>query len=177
MDTLFAHGWKILLGLVALVLVMVAFSGSPPPPPPAKPQPPAPPPIEPRQTLRKTTQNVLDIADARRQGGVPAEDVRENAVGLEVYSEAYRRSAGQIGTMAVTHKMKLHEAEHGSMPASYADFMRDIIAPGTPDGIQLPMLPYYQEYAYDPASRQVVVMEFPAKKEQRRRETTGPAGL
>jgi hypothetical protein len=39
------------------------------------------------------------------------------------------------------------------------------------------MLPYYQEYAYDPQTRKLVVMEFPAKKEQRRRETTGAAGL
>jgi hypothetical protein len=39
------------------------------------------------------------------------------------------------------------------------------------------MLPYYQEYSYDEQTRQLVVMEFPAKKEQRQRETTGAAGL
>lgn len=174
METLFAHGWKVLIGLVVLVLVMVAFSSAPQP---VREQAPAPPRVQPRKTLGKTTQNVLDIADARRQGGVPAEEVHETVGGLEVSTRAYRDSAGRIGTLAVTHKMKLHQAEHGSLPATYADFMRDIIAPGTPDGIHLPMLPYYQEYAYDPVSRQVVVMEFPAKKEQRRRETTGPAGL
>jgi hypothetical protein len=39
------------------------------------------------------------------------------------------------------------------------------------------MLPYYQEYAYDPAQKCLVVIEFPAKKQQRERETTGAAGL
>jgi hypothetical protein len=32
------------------------------------------------------------------------------------------------------------------------------------------MLPYYQEYAFDPASKKLVVVEFPAKKEQRAKE-------
>jgi hypothetical protein len=39
------------------------------------------------------------------------------------------------------------------------------------------MLPYYQEYAYDPAEKRLVVVEFPAKKAQRQAETTGAAGL
>jgi hypothetical protein len=39
------------------------------------------------------------------------------------------------------------------------------------------MLPYYQEWAYDPEAKAVVVVEFPALKEQRRQETTGAAGL
>lgn len=174
METLFARGWKVLLGLLAVVLLLLAFSGPPttaPPPPVAQPA------VQPRKTVRKTTQNVLDIAVARQKGGVPAADVREPAPGLEVYAQAYRESVGEIGTIAVERKMKLHEAEHGGPPETYDEFMRTIIAPGTPDGIHLPMLPYYQEYAYDPATKKLVVMEFPALKEQRRRETTGAAGL
>ena len=55
--------------------------------------------------------------------------------------------------------------------------MSQIIGPGKPDGLQLPMLPYYQEYAYDPVAKTIVVVEFPAKKEQRKKETTGASGL
>jgi len=55
--------------------------------------------------------------------------------------------------------------------------MTRIIGKGGPDSIALPMLPYYQEWAYDVANRKLVVVEFPAKKEQRERETTGAAGL
>ncbi|MFN9369487.1 MAG: hypothetical protein ACK6CT_12110 [Planctomycetia bacterium] len=177
MEALFAHGLKVILGLLAVVLVMLAVtapSGTRQDVPPAAVQPP---PIQPRKTLRKTTQNVLDITAARRQGGVYAEDVREPAAGLEVYSQAYRESVGRIAVLAVEQKMKLHEAEHGHVPATYEEFMQAIIAAGQPDGLHLPMLPYYQEYAYDPEMKKLVVMEFPAKKEQRRKETTGAAGL
>ncbi|MCE9632165.1 MAG: hypothetical protein K8S94_15795 [Planctomycetia bacterium] len=55
--------------------------------------------------------------------------------------------------------------------------MAAIIEPGSPGGLHLPMLPYYQEYAYDPAAKTLVVVEFPAKKQQREQETTGPLGL
>lgn len=132
--------------------------------------------IETRKTIGQTTQNVLEWSEAMKAGGVPAE-MSATGGGLEVYADAYRTSAGTIGTLAVEQKMKFHEAEHGSTPATYEEFMEKIIAKGKPDGVQLPMLPYYQEYAFDPARKTVVVVEFPAKKEQRRKETTGAAGL
>ena len=37
-----------------------------------------------------------------------------------------------------------------------------IIKKGKPDGIQLPMLPYYQEYGYDADAKELVVIEYPA---------------
>ena len=85
-----------------------------------------------------------------------------------------RSSAGTIGTLAVEQKVWLHEAENGRGPLTHEAFMSRIIAAGTPDAVSLPMPPYYQEWAYDPAAKKVVVVEFPARKEQRRRETTGP---
>jgi hypothetical protein len=54
--------------------------------------------------------------------------------------------------------------------------MATIIAPGTPDEVSLPMLPYYQEYAFDPESKKLVVVEFPAKKAERERQTSGSSG-
>lgn len=52
-----------------------------------------------------------------------------------------------------------------------------IIGKGKPDGLSLPMLPYYQEWAYDTGAKKLVVVEFPAKKEQRKQETTGARTL
>ncbi|MFM8635677.1 MAG: hypothetical protein ACKOEX_12865 [Planctomycetia bacterium] len=134
------------------------------------------PPIQTRETLRKTTQNVLELEKALADGGVPA-SMEITGEGLEVYSDAYRTSVGRMGAMAVDQKMQLHEAEFGSKPKDYAEFMEKIIGKGQPEGIQLPMLPYYQEWAYDPEKKTLVVIEFPAKKEQRQKETTGAAGL
>lgn len=134
------------------------------------------PPVETRKTIGKTTQNVLLLEKALAEGGVLAETAITSD-GLEVASDAYRTSVGKLAGIAVQQKLNLYQAEHGSVPSSYEDFMAKIIEPGSPNGLQLPMLPYYQEYAYDPGEKKLVVVEFPAKKEQRQQETTGAAGI
>jgi len=144
--------------------------------PPAPAEPAAPQASQPRETLRKKTQNVLDLAAAVADGGVPVDPGAERS-GLDAITGAHRAAAGAVSIMAVEHKMRLDEAERGSRPQTHAEFMKRIIAAGGPDEIWLPMLPYYQEYAYDPAGKRLVVIEFPARKEQRQRETTGAAGL
>lgn len=133
-------------------------------------------PIEPRKTLGTTTQTVVELSQAIAAGGVPAE-MPEVTAGLPAASDTYGISIGRMAVLSVEQKLKLHHAEHGSVPETYAEFMEKIIAPGKPTGLSLPMLPYYQEYAYDPDKKCLVVVEFPAKKQQRERETTGAAGL
>jgi hypothetical protein len=133
-------------------------------------------PIQTRQTLHTTTQNVLELSDALKQGGVLAETSIQGS-GLEIASEAYRTQVGKAGSLAVQQKMNLYQAEHGEFPKTHDEFMTRILGKGRPDGISLPMLPYYQEWAYDVENRKLVVVEFPAKKEQREKETTGAAGL
>jgi hypothetical protein len=137
---------------------------------------PATPKVETRKTVGKTTQNVLELSKALADGGVLAE-TSVTSGGLEVVSDAYKTSVGKLAGIAVEQKMRLHQAEHGTTPETYEDFMAKIIEPGGPNGLHLPMLPYYQEYAYDPARKALVVVEFPAKKQQREKETTGASGL
>ena len=60
--------------------------------------------------------------------------------------------------------MDQYEALNGEKPKTYEEFMEVIIKKGKADGIQLPMLPYYQEYGYDPDKKELVVIEYPAKK-------------
>jgi hypothetical protein len=67
--------------------------------------------------------------------------------------------------------MGQYEALNGEKPKTYEEFMEKIIKKGQPDGIQLPMLPYYQEYGYDPDKKELVVIEYPALKKQREKET------
>lgn len=134
-------------------------------------------PVETRKTIGKTTQNVLPLADALQQGGQLAEmSITGGGLGA-ITSDAYRTSVGKMGIIAVEHQLQLVEAEHGPKPMSYDEFMAKVIGKGKPDGIQLPMLPYYQEWAYDPEAKKLVVVEFPQKKEQRQQETTGASGL
>jgi hypothetical protein len=157
-------------------LVSLVFAGCETGQPAADPKAGAAAPIQTRQTIRKTTQNVLPLEQALAEGGVRA-DMTIQGQGLEVAADAYRTSVGKLSVMAVDHKMKLFEAENNRTPKDHAEFMERIIEKGKPDGIALPMLPYYQEYAYDPEAKELVVIEFPKKKEQRQRETTGAAGL
>jgi hypothetical protein len=173
------HAWKVILAGLVLVIGLLVLSGPAEQKPPAPPPPaPAAAPIQTRKTVGKTTQNVLDLSAAKAQGGVVVDNAAEaEEGGLGAYSQAYRHSVATIGGLAVEQKMKLYQAEHNKVPATHQDFMAKIIAPGTPDEVSLPMLPYYQEYAFDPASKKLVVVEFPAKKEQRQKETTGSAGL
>jgi len=119
---------------------------------------------------------VLELADAMKQGGVAAEMSIQSS-GIEMAADAYRTNVGKAGIMAVEQKMQFYQAEHGSLPEDHAEFMARIIGKDQPDGIRLPLLPYYQEWAYDPEAKKLVVVEFPAKKEQREKETTGPSGL
>jgi hypothetical protein len=138
--------------------------------------PPAKPPVEIRKTPGKTTQKVLDLEAAIADGGVVVAS-GETREGLDAITGAHRSASAQIGAIQVEQAVRLHAAEHGQRPATHAEFMAAIIRPGEPDGIQLPMLPYYQEYAFDPGKGSVVVVEFPALREQREKETTGAAGL
>jgi hypothetical protein len=133
-------------------------------------------PIETRKTAGQTTQNVLELREAIAAGAVPVA-MSASSADLSATADAYRVSMGKLGTLSVEHKLKLYQAEHGSVPETYAEFMEKIIEPGKPTGLRLPMLPYYQEYAYDADQKVLVVVEFPEKKKQREQETTGAAGL
>ena len=66
--------------------------------------------------------------------------------------------------MTVQQAIGMYEALKGEKPKTYEEFMEKIIKKGKPDGIQLPMLPYYQEYGYDPEKKELVVIEYPEKK-------------
>ena len=163
--------WAALLGVITLVGAGCETSQQAPAPKAGNAAP-----VQTRQTIRKTTQNVLPLEQALAEGGVRA-DMSIQGQGLEVAADAYRTSVGKLSVMAVDHKMKLFEAENNRKPKDHAEFMERIIEKGKPDGIALPMLPYYQEYAYDPEAKELVVIEFPKKKEQRQKETTGASGL
>ena len=119
--------------------------------------------VQTRKTIGKTTQNVLELKEATEAGGVPA-SMAVTSSGIGVAADAYRTSVGTMAVLAVEQRMQMHQAQFGELPENYESFMADIISPGKPDGLQLPMLPYYQEYAYDPINHKLIVVEFPNKK-------------
>ena len=160
------HVWKVILAGIAVVFALLALQGPESRKPPVQAD--APPPRPARKIVGKTTQTVLDLAAAHAAGGVLVDNASEpEEGGIAAYGQAYRHSVATIGGLAVEQKLRLHRAEHDTVPATHAEFMAKIIAPGTPDEVRLPALPHYQDYAFDPTRKALVVVEFPARKAAR----------
>jgi hypothetical protein len=125
--------------------------------------------VKARETLHKTTQEVLKLQDALENGGVLAATDIPEADPLTQNAAAYRTTVGKISGMAVEKAIQIRKAQNimeDDKPMTYETFMSEIIKKGQPEGIQLAMLPYYQEYAWDETKQKLVVVEFPAKKAQ-----------
>jgi hypothetical protein len=120
--------------------------------------------VQARDTLGKYTQDVRDLKPELAAGGQTTDGKIHATDYITIQADAYRTSVANIAKMNVKHAIDLYEAEHGEKPKTYQEFMEVIIKKGKPDGIMLPMLPYYQEYGYDPDAKELVVIEYPAKK-------------
>ena len=126
--------------------------------------PPAKPKLKARETIGKTTQEVRDLKAEVAKGGQVTDGKIHATDYLGLQADAYRTTVGNIAKMSVKHAMDLYEIPNDTKIKSYDEFMDLIIQKGKPDGIMLPMLPYYQEYGYDSVARELVVIEYPAKK-------------
>lgn len=126
----------------------------------------------PRQIIGKTTQNVLALDQALEKGGVLATEEPAPTNPLLGGAAAYRNSVATIGGMAVDKAIQLRNAQsiRDPKPLDYETFMEEIIKKGKSDGIRLAMLPYYQEYAWDEKTQKLVVVDFPARKEEREKQ-------
>jgi hypothetical protein len=125
---------------------------------------PAGPKLKTRETIGKTTQEVRNLKPELDQGGQVTDGKIHATDYITIQADAYRTSVANIAKMKVKADMDIYEALNGSKPKTYEEFMEVIIKKGKADGIQLPMLPYYQEYGYDPDKKELVVIEYPAKK-------------
>jgi len=122
--------------------------------------------IETRETIGKTTQDIKPMAPQLEQGGQVAETKVTAKDPITLSGNAYVVAVGQIAANNVKHAIDLYQAEHGEYPKNHQEFMDLIIKPGKPDGIQLPQLPYYQEYSYDEKEHKLIVLEYPDRKAQ-----------
>jgi hypothetical protein len=120
--------------------------------------------LQARATIGKKTQDVRNLKAELALGGQTTDGKIHATDYITLQADAYRTTIGNISEMAVKHSIDLYEAEHGEKPKTYEEFMEVIIKKGQPDGLWLPMLPYYQEYGYDPDKKELVVIEYPAKK-------------
>ena len=76
---------------------------------------------------------------------------------------AYVSIVGRNSMLNMQHAIDLFKAENDRYPKDYNEFMEVIIKA---NNIALPKLPYYQEYAYDEKEHKLIIIEYPARKEQ-----------
>ena len=126
----------------------------------------------PRETIGKTTQNVMDLQKALADGGKLAETSVAPSDPLTQSAAVYRTQVGKLASISVEQAIQLRNAQsiQDPKPLTHDQLMKEVIRVGQPDGIQLPMLPYYQEYSWDAQQQKLVVVDFPARQEARQRE-------
>jgi hypothetical protein len=122
--------------------------------------------IQTRETIGKWTQEIRNLKPELAKGGQVTDGKVHATDYITLQGDVYRTEVAKIAQMKVKMEIDTYEALNGKKPETYEEFMDVIIKKGKPDGIQLPMLPYYQEYGYDPDKKELVVIEYPAKKKE-----------
>jgi hypothetical protein len=141
---------------------------SPTPSPTTPPIPPTPEESRPRDILGERTTDIRDAETEQRQRGAEVSTGKIVAKDpITIQGNAYVSIVGQASVLKIKHALDLFHAQNERYPANLDEFMNEIIKP---NGIALPRLPYYQEYAYDAQNHSLVIMEYPARKEARQRE-------
>jgi hypothetical protein len=166
------------LALPSIVLGLAGCDDTPPPPqpglgsnPPASapappPEPKTNPPAAPTETERKPREilgkRTTDIRDAQKEiqpgAAVKAPPRQLGRDPITLSGNAYVSIIGQNSILNIKHALDLYQAETGSYPKDYNEFMEQIIKK---NNIALPTLPYYQEYGYDAATHSLVILEYP----------------
>lgn len=123
---------------------------------------PAPAPVAPRPIIGKTTQDIRDMEKEKQAGGAAKEPKIVAKDPILLVGNAYVSIVSQAAQGQMKHALDLYQAETGEYPKTLDEFMEKIVKP---NGIKLPTLPFYQEYAYDAPNHKLVIMEYPDRKE------------
>jgi hypothetical protein len=113
------------------------------------------------EILGQRTQDIRQLApeEQKKTEAAPTQITARDPITLS--GNAYVVAIGQIAVGNIKHAMDLYNAENGRYPASYDEFMNEIVRK---NNIALPMLPSYQEYFYDEKGHKLQVREYPDRK-------------
>jgi hypothetical protein len=112
--------------------------------------------------IHQTTREVADAQSLRQSGAVAASSKVEMGDPITISMSVYKSVRGKIPTLQIKHAVDLFNAEHGRYPRDFAEFKKEILDP-FPD-LNLPALPDYQRYGYDPQKHELVILEYPNLK-------------
>jgi hypothetical protein len=80
---------------------------------------------------------------------------------ITLQGNAYVVAVGSIAINNIKHNVDIYQADNGRYPRDLKEFMDEIIKK---NNIVLPVLPHYQEYAYDANEHKLIVLEYPDRK-------------
>ncbi len=97
----------------------------------------------PRETIGKTTQNVLDLQKALADGGKLAETSVAPSDPLTQSAAVYRTQVGKLASMSVEQAIQLRNAQsiQDPKPLTYDQLMKEVIRAGQPTGFSCPCCP------------------------------------
>jgi hypothetical protein len=123
--------------------------------------------VPPRETIGKTTQDIRASEPESQQGGQVASGKIISKDPITLSGNAYVSIVGKASILQIEHTLDLYHAQNERYPKDLQEFMDEIIKP---NGIRLPQLPAYQDYAYDAENHKLVVMEYPERREELKRQ-------
>ena len=104
--------------------------------------------------LKKFTQDIIEYVPEQHAARLVDPEVKvTNPVTGPL--EAYGPMMGQVSDIGVTHSLNLFHATHERYPETHEEFMKEIV---TGPGMELPVLPARQQYAYDVAEHKLVIL-------------------
>jgi hypothetical protein len=134
------------------------------PPAQANPKTKAKAPAKPEFIVGKRTQDIRNAQTELKPGKAQVASTRIVARDpITLSGNAYVSIVGRASMLNMQHAIDLYKAENDRYPKDYNEFMEVIIKA---NNIGLPKLPYYQEYAYDDKEHKLIIIEYPARKEQ-----------
>jgi hypothetical protein len=114
--------------------------------------------------LNQRTQQVRNAATEIQKGGAKVATTKITATDyISIQGNAYVSIIGRASVLAIQQALDLYRATNDRYPKDYDEFMTEIIKA---NNIALPKLPHYQEYGYDEKEHKLVILEYPARKEQ-----------
>jgi hypothetical protein len=120
--------------------------------------------------IGQKTQEVLPLDQAlqKEEGAHVGETTISASDPLTQASEAYKNVMPKAVADQVGYAIQMRNASNiaDPKPLTFDEFMAEIIKPGQPDGIQLPVLPSYMAWAWDEANQKLVTVVYP-KTQQR----------
>lgn len=124
--------------------------------------------VKARKVIGERTQDIKNLEPELKNEGGQVSDMKIVAKDpFTLSGNAYVTAIGQISIDQITYAIRLFQAQNDRYPKDHEEFMAEIIRA---NNIALPQLPAYQEYAYDEKEHRLVVVEYPARKAELKRQ-------